>query len=391
MDDTALRHLIELGEDSRTEFKSGTNLPPETLSKAIVALANTKGGHLLLGVEDDGRVTGVPDPNGAMARVTQVCESSIQPPLWVTITKVGLEGAVVLVVEVPAFGPDRPYRDNRGYFLRDGNRSREASRNELIRLLESTDLHYDETPIEDATLDDLDRHRFYRFAEVAYGDHLVAALRTDEALFTRYLTALQCLTRARVPTVAGLLAFGIQPQRWLQDARVTCARIDGLEPRLDFVDKRECEGDLFDQIDAAHGFLRRHLPSPSAVTSTLRVERGIPDSVVREVLLNALTHRDYRATSQVKVLVYNDRVEVVNAGGLLNQLDLDSIRIGGISQTRNPAVAGLLRRAFRREHLGFGLPEVDRAMAERGLPKPEISLQAGHFRITLRWGATVSG
>lgn len=185
--------------------------------------------------------------------------------------------------------------------------------------------------------------------------------------------------------MAGVLGFGREPQRWLPDARVTAVRIAGTEVRAEFADKREIEGRLLTQLDGALTFLRHHLEVPARIEGTVRIERGLPETVLREVLLNALTHRDYRAASQVRVFVFDDRLEIVNPGGLLNMLDLDSLRIGGISQARNPAIAAFLRRALRREHLGIGIPEVFRDLAQRGMPAPEIRLDGGHFRMVLRW------
>jgi len=114
------------------------------------------------------------------------------------------------------------------------------------------------------------------------------------------------------------------------------------------------------------------------------VEEGIPEKVLREAVLNAVAHRDYRAASQVRIFVFDDRVEFVNPGELLNQLTLEGIQLGGISQRRNPVVAALLARARRRESLGMGVLEMIRLMRERKLPPPEFSVAAGHFKVVLR-------
>ena len=84
------------------------------------------------------------------------------------------------------------------------------------------------------------------------------------------------------------------------------------------------------------------------------------------------------------VFVFDDRVEFVNPGVLLNRLTLDSIQIGGISQRRNPVIASLMGRFKRRELYGLGIPQMIRLMHERGLPAPDFSLEGGHFRVVLR-------
>jgi ATP-dependent DNA helicase RecG len=181
-----------------------------------------------------------------------------------------------------------------------------------------------------------------------------------------------------------MLLFGREPQRWLGDARVSAIRFPGKELTSEFVDRQEIEGRLLDQLDATVAFLKRNVRAPSHVEGMERVEEGIPDKVLREAVLNAMAHRDYRAASQVRIFVFDDRVEIVNPGELLNQLTLEGIRVGGISQRRNPVLAGLLARARRRESVGTGVPEMIRLMRERKLPPPEFSLEAGHFRVVLR-------
>ena len=110
----------------------------------------------------------------------------------------------------------------------------------------------------------------------------------------------------------------------------------------------------------------------------------IPDSVFREALSNALIHRDYRAASQTRVFVFEDRVEVRNPGTLLNRLTIDGIRLGGVTQRRNPHLAAALMRLGRRENVDLGVPDMFRRMKKAGLPEPEIRLDGGDFCLRLR-------
>ncbi len=160
----------------------------------------------------------------------------------------------------------------------------------------------------------------------------------------------------------------------------------GEDSRTEFKSARaELTGTLSTQIEGVLAFLRQHVPAPSRVEGWDRVERGIPEPVLREAVLNALAHRHYRAASQVRVFIYDDRVEVINAGFLPDHLMLDSIRLGGISQRRNPIVASLLSRWRRGENLNMGVPDMIAMMRERGLPEPTLELSGGHFRVVLRW------
>lgn len=389
MESADLETRLRLGEDGRTEFKSVARdgkIDARDLAKAIVALANTRGGSIYVGVEDDGTPTGVgtvQQADALMRQASKVCQDAIHPAITCGLSKVAVRSVTLLVIEVPAFSVDRPYRAGSAYYIRDATRSREAKREELIRLLESAGAHFDEQPVSGATLEELERGSVQKFLAAAYDPSAA----TEHA---RYLRALKCVDESGTPTVAGVLFFAKDPGQWLPDARVSAVRFPGRAITSEFADRRELAGRLPDQLEGAIGFLERHVAAPSDVKSDdwKRVERGIPQRVLREAVLNALAHRDYRAASQVRVLVFDDRVEIVNPGGLLNRLDLDSIRIGGISQRRNSVVAALVARTAQRESRRIGVPEMIRLMKARGLPEPEFDLRAGHFRVSLRNAAS---
>jgi ATP-dependent DNA helicase RecG len=379
-----LEQRLKLGEDTVTEFKSTVEgsykVDSRDIAKAITAMANTKGGHLFLGVENDGTVSGAGSPEQVdklMLQVSDVCHQGIQPPLTCSFQKLEAHGQTLLIVEVPRFSSERPYHAAGKYYVRDVNRSREARRDELIRLLQSADYHFDEEPVAGSRFEDLDPEAIRAFLAVLYDE-------PDEASGRRLLSALQCVDATGAPTVTGLLLFGRDPQSRLPDARISAVLVKGTELTSDFVDRKEIAGRLSDQIEDAATFLKKNVRSPSHVEGLERIEEGLPDKVLREAVLNAVAHRDYRAASQVRIFVFDDRVEIVNPGELLNQLTLVGIQVGGISQRRNPVLAGLLARMRRRENLGMGVPEMVRQMKVRKLPAPEFSVGDGHFRVVLR-------
>ncbi len=380
-----IRRRLRLGEDARTEFKgvarSGFRADPHALAKAIAAMGNTEGGYVLLGVEDDGTPSGVGDAKQAddlMIQVTQVAGSRISPPIACTVNKAEYQGALLLIVEVPGFSPQRPYQADGKFYRRYGSRSDEATRDDLLSLLQSGDYHYDDQAVRGATSADLDGGAVDEFLSQAYGQ------RVREADVARYLHALKCTDPEGRPTVAGILCFGVDPSAWLPDARITAVRFAGTEMAGEFADSREIPGRLGKQLEAAAAFLDAHVGAPSRVEGWDRREGGIPRPAMREALRNAVIHRDYRATSQVRIFVFDDRVEVTNPGTLLNRLTLDSIRIGGISQRRNPAICAVLNRSNKVENIGMGVPEMIRLMRDRALPEPEFRLEGGHFRVILR-------
>jgi len=385
MNDESLERILQQGEDSMTEFKSvvsnGYKPDPNDLAKTIASLANTRGGYLLIGVEDDGSVTGVGSPKQAdelMLLISQVCQNNIEPSLICGVNKRRIHDESILLVEVPAFSPSRPHRAGKVYYVRDANRSREAKREELVRLIQSSDYHFDEQAVTGATLEDLEPAAVRSFLATVYPQQQM-----PETHHTRYLTALKCIDRTGVPTVSGVLLLAQEPTHWLTDAGISAVRLQGRQISQTFLDRKELGGRLIDQIEEASAFILRHVSAPSHVEGLMRVEEGLPPQIIREAVLNAVTHRDYRSASQIRIFVFDDRVEIVNPGELLNQLTLENIRQGGLSQKRNPVLASLLARAGRRENLGFGIPEMVRLTSERGLPEPAIEVSGGHFRLTL--------
>ena len=377
MDATTIAQRIQLGEDSRTEFKSAARgLDAKVLARAISAFANARGGQIFVGVEDDGTITGtgtVKQADTLMLQVVQVCQSLIRPAIWCPINKAEVDGKLLLVVEVPASSPDRPYRAEHIFYIRDASMTREATREEMLRLLQSQNVYHDESTVDGAKLDDLDIEAIDGYLRALYEPS--ATTRREH-----YLRSLKCLDPGGVPTVAGLLLFGREPQRWIPDARISAVRFAGTAMSGEFADRKEIGGTLLQQLDHASMFL----PAPAVISGFERVERGIPEVVLREALVNALAHRDYRAASQVRLFVFADRVEIINPGLLLNHLTLDSVRLGGISVRRNPVIASLLSRARRSERSCRGVPEIAATMRKIALAEPEIDLAGGHFRIVLR-------
>ena len=386
MDANILRSRIRLGEDSRTEFKRADDQALPSIAKTLVAFANSSGGDLFLGVEDDGSVTGVgsvKDADRWMRQVTQLCQTPIEPALSCRVDKVEVDGQVVLVVNIPAWTPNRPYRSGHVYLVRAGAESREASRDELVRMLQSQAVHFDEEPVRGVTPADLDEAAADRFLSAHY-----PAFSPDRR--ASYLRAIKCLDEADQPTVTGVLFFGFEPQRFFPDAHVTAIRFRGTRVSDDIVNRKSFSGSILNQAELGARFLDLHVPAPSRVEGWKRKELGIPGLVLREALHNALAHRDYVVASQTRVFVFDDRVEVTNPGTLLNRMTLDSIRIGGISQRRNPAIAAILMRSGLVELVGNGVPRMLEAMEAAGLPAPDFTIEGGHFRTVLRSGRAES-
>lgn len=214
MDPGRIEGRLRLGEDSRTEFKgvAASNFDADVgdLARAVAAFANSGGGQIFLGVEDDSRLTGVgtvAQADALMRKVSQACRDRLRPAIACEVTKALVRETLLLVVDVPGFAPDRPYLVDGVLYIRDGSQIQRGTRADLIRITQSVDYHFDEEPVRGATSDDLDLSIAREFFSSAYG----RSVDLTEAL--GYLRTLGCLDVGDTPTIAGVLFFGRNPQR----------------------------------------------------------------------------------------------------------------------------------------------------------------------------------
>jgi ATP-dependent DNA helicase RecG len=290
MDEKDIIHLISHGENSAVEFKR-SDVRAESLVREIVAFSNSNGGAILIGIDDDGSVLGVETDKNHNEWVANVVRNNIVPPINVACRKFRIEGKPIVFVEVPK-GKDRPYQDTSGrFYVRVGSTNRIASLNELMRLFQHSGFfHYDATEVEKADERSLNQtaideyfHRYdINYIEMEQHDRSTLLKNTD------------ILSDNGIPTIAGLLIFGINPQRLLYNASISFAHYLGTDITEELVDKKNIQGTLPDQVDAALQVIKNNIVTPSSIVGPKREEqRRYPDKVFRELIVNACVHRNY--------------------------------------------------------------------------------------------------
>jgi len=384
MDLQALYRRIEQGENLHTEFKAGP-VHADDLAAALVAFANTDGGQLLLGVTNEGQVQGVENPDAVMQRLDQVAYQNCEPPLTIVQESVRTDdGKTIVVVNVPQ-GDQRPYRTNRGdYFIRTTSGRRRASRQELLRLFQAAaSLYYDEMLVPRASLEDVDRYAFEHFLRQAYQRPLEDFQIGYEALLLNLGLALQQAQAIR-PTVAGLLFFGRDPQRFLPAAHVVAARISGSDLADPHSDVKRIEGRLPDMLESAARFLYIHLPIAHQIQGfepEMRPE--LPQEALREFLVNALAHRDYTIAAPVRVFVFDDRVQVRTPGGLPNTVTFEAIRFGAVHVVRNPTIYTLCSRYGLVTGVGSGVYRAIQQIRAVTGQEPDLLIEGNEFVVSI--------
>jgi ATP-dependent DNA helicase RecG len=358
--------LIREGEGLTVEFKE--RYTPR-IDEDIVAFANARGGTLLLGVRDDGTVAGERLTNDLKAKITSLARNC-KPAITTELSQIG-EVVAVSVAE----GAEKPYSCSSGYYRRlDGN-TQKMSHDELrIMFSENEPLPFEEKAVKGFTFDDVSKAKIRAFIDEA-------GIRIGSTPVPDFLRSLRVADEARVKNV-GILFFAKDVYGFLHQAQMTLLAFKGTE-RLHIYDRRDVQDDLLTQLNEAVAFLRKHLNVRSEIRGLNREDiYEIPLEVVREALVNALMHRDYSITgTQVSVEVYDDRVEIVNPGGLLKGLSVKDL--GTVSIRRNELIADLFFRLHKVERIGMGIRKMKEAMVAAGLREPTFASDA-FFRATFQ-------
>ena len=296
----ALHNLIALGEGFSTEFKrSGTS----NLGRELCAFANAMGGTVLIGVTDKGEIVGVKNANRLKSEVQSLARS-IDPPLVVDIELVDQ----VLVIDVPAQN-SKPYSFAGKFYIREGASSQQLTRNEIREFFfKEGVIHFDEMKNDWYSLDkDLTDSLYQRFAKRA---KLPDGMDKEQVLENLNLIRNGSMTNAG----AWLLAENIM--KFNSAGNVSCALFQGTT-KTHILDRKDYDGDVFSMIQDAVTYIMSKINTELIIKHVKREERPeLPEEAVREVVVNAFAHRDYRSTANVQIYVFKDRVEIINPGGL---------------------------------------------------------------------------
>ena len=453
MTKSELLELVANGENSGVEFKRDT-IDNRELAKELVALANLRGGRLLLGVDRDGTITGLTrNVEDLEEWAMQACRDKIRPELnpYFEIIRDAVPGR-----RVAAIGVERGWtvhhvwhNHHRTYYIRVGTTNREASQEELARLFQQRRaIRLETQPVSGTTIEDLDLRRlgdyfarvrqqalpldappedWYARAEAlakaedlqtwrdsgATGEyeedksHLGAIMETMEEAWreereTAWATLLantEFLSEElpRPVTVAGLVLFGQNPSRFLPQSKIDAAAYVGHEKDYDARERLTLRGPVVPLasadgtvvepglVEQAIAFVRRNIVTVRLADGARRVERwDYPEDVLREVIVNAIVHRDYLLSgTDIELSIFSDRLEVVSPGRLPNGVTPERMR-AGCRSARNELLKDVMRDYGYLEHMGMGVPrKIIRGMREHNGTEPELLEDEEQFTIRL--------
>ena len=341
----------------------------DQIRKAVIAFANTDGGAVLVGVDDDGTVRGVDDVDGTRVRVGNLIRDSIRPDVraFVSVTEEERGGRTVLRFDVQR-GTARPYYWKakglrpEGVFVRQDAASVPASEAAIREmLLASADGAFERMRSLRQDLTFGAAAAFFRERKVAFGpaQRRSLGLVGEDGLFTN----LALLLSDQCPFTLKLAVF------------------EGTGKTV-FRERREIGGSVLAQVREAFDYLDKWNRTRAEVRGLDRVDRrDYPPEAVREALLNAVVHRDYALPGADLVSLFDDRLEVLSAGGLVRGVSLSDVLLG-LSALRNAALAGVFYRLRLIEAYGTGLLKIREAYA--GAPRPAAVEATDHaFKVTL--------
>lgn len=339
------------------------------ICKEIIAFANSKGGTLYIGIEDNGKIIGVDDVDQVTLQLSNMVRDSIKPnvTMFVRYETLSIETKNVIAVTVQK-GTDRPYYlgskglKPTGVFVRNGTSTDPATDTAIRRMIKETDGDSFET------MRSLEQNLTFKTTEEQFHKRNIE--------FTP--TKMQTLGIISQDGIYSNVALLLSDQC---SHTIKAATFAGSDKTV-FQDRREFTGSLFQQMEEMYSYLNIRNQTRSTFEGLYRNDiRDYPEEALREALLNSLVHRDYSYSASTLISVYDDRIEFVSVGGLPTGIVLEDIMLG-LSVCRNPKLAAIFYRLELIEAYGTGMPKIMKAYAGTGL-EPKIEVTNNAFKITL--------
>lgn len=404
-----LLEIIANGESSGVEFKRD-DIRPEQLAKEVVAMANLSGGMLLLGVEDDGTITGIQQNNLEEWIMDGVFGAKVHPMMLPFYEEVQIEANCrVAVISFPQ-GTSKPYvvraNGREDVYIRVGTTSRLASREQQARLFEIGGiLHSEVLPVAGTS--------FLSLSEERLTDHLKNIINdpdlpTGEQEWVKRLTALGYMAEGindkSVCTIAGLVLFGHSPRKSLRQAGIRLMVFNGTDKQYQALMDETLDSPMVglwrtdeqgqrQLVDSDKGIIERFIDKitpfisdeAAEIDDEFRRQRQwhYPKDAVRELVINALAHRDWTRSIDIEVTVYSDRMEVISPGALQNSMTVEKM-IAGQRSPRNSLIVEVLRDYGYVDARGMGVrTKIIPLMRTLNESEPKFELTDDFLKTTL--------
>jgi ATP-dependent DNA helicase RecG len=395
-----LHQILKQPENSLLELKRD-DIRPENLAKEIVALANFRGGEIILGVDDETReIIGIQRENLEEWVMDTVLKRYITPSIIPVYKEIVLESGKKIATLYIEQGNLKPYavkkNDSETIYIRVGSTSRVADREQILRMSQEAGYyHFEVAPVSGTSIENIDSELFSHFYKKTMDEEIL----NWEDLQLR-LTQLDFLVKGIrsefVCSIAGLVIFGKEINRFLPQYGFRISRYSSKEVELENIEDRVFTGPIAriknlaeiernGIVDSVLSFLSEHLSTvgidKDGVTRT-RFWR-IPEPILRELIVNALIHRDYTKKTRNEIRIFSDRIEFESAGRLPNTLTIEKIKIGQ-KYPRNPILVQYAQYLNLMEHKGLGIRRIVlNELKKQGYPEPLFVETEDSFCVTV--------
>jgi len=354
MNISALMAIIARDEDSTHQFKANIN-NETSLARELVAFSNTLGGQLLIGVSDDGSISGLTrkDMGRLNNLLSNAASQQVKPPINPVTENIAHPDGMIMVIYV-AQGIAKPYMDKEGViWLKSGADKRKAtSREEIQRIYQNAGLiHADETLANGMSVADINKTAFIDFYEAQYEESFA-----EQNLSLQQVLKNLNLCKNGILNIAGALLFSNKAFIYLPAFIVKCVvyPCNNIH-ESEYTDSEDIKGNIKSVFQDTMGFILRNLrrvQDGQSVNSLGKLE--IPKIVFEELVANALIHRDYFISASIRIFVFSDRIEIISPGHLPNNLTIENIKYGN-SNIRNPVLASFATKLLPYRGLGNGI------------------------------------
>ncbi|MGA9772100.1 MAG: RNA-binding domain-containing protein [Blastocatellia bacterium] len=392
LDRNDLLNLIRGGEDTHLEFKLRL-VNTEKITAEIVALANSSGGAILFGVNDQRRVEGLDDPEQVEEQLIEICRNQIKPPILPRIDKVSFDnGTRIIVLQVDDRRAPHQTPDHR-YFIRIGSQKREADGAEIAALFaRSRVAAIEDMPLVEAAIEDVDEALVWSYIRDLEGEAFRQPTGFPTAAAMRDLKLAADYGASITPTLAGFLLFGRSTavEKVLPQSHIMLTRFSGTDANSPVVERAEFAGNVTSLFDRSLQFIKRYAdlwdarpPRVSQAAEPVRPRANYSRDAVIEAMTNLLSQRDYSITGlHSRVFVFDDRMEFINPCRT-NAATKKSVEYGATSQL-NPRLHHIFTSVeYGIESARRGIPALRRAHYGFTRREPRISLLGDEFRLEL--------
>ena len=368
METADLKQRITQGENATAEFKE--NFDREVIETAA-AFANTNGGVILIGVSDQREIRGITVGKETLRDVSNRISQATEPRVVLEIESVDMEGKSVLLIRI-AECRIKPVSVKGVCYRRVGNSNRVMSPQEIAQMhLNTVGQSWDQLLVTSAGIDDIADKKVEWYLTRRETTRNVA--KPQDMSLTALLRNIDGLSDEETPTHAGILFFGKYPQRFFQNAQLRVVRFKGTSVTHPVIDRLDCSGALWEMVNAAEEFIRKNIRLLSFRTSK-SFQRDdkfeYPLEALREAIINALIHRNYQKHSDVRVFIFDNRVEVINPGTFPEGVSPDA----PVHEPVNPILSQFMYDVGFIERYGSGIRMMKRLSEEWGNKAPRYEL-----------------